>query len=202
MQNKPKEALVYLENAIADDPAHIQAYLYLGIVYEQLDRTDEAIAAYRRVLGQAGDLSADVANNLGNAYFKQGNTAEAERFYTRSLQADPGYASACLGRANTRLKAGSLRTAIADYEMYLALEPRSPKRPEIERLIAFIYSEFAAAERQKLLAEENARSEAERQRRLLEDIAASLQSAAGASQGLSTGAEDVQGYEGEFELDQ
>ena len=202
MQNKPKEAVIYLENSIADDPAHVMAHLYLGMVYEQLGRIDEAVAAYRKILEKAGDLSATVANNLGNAYFKQGNTAEAERFYTRSLQADPGYASACLGRANTRLKAGSLRPAIADYEMYLALEPRSPKRPEIERLIAFIYSEFAAAERQKLLAEENARSEAERQRRLLEDIAASLQSAAGASQGLSTGAEDVEGYEGEFELDQ
>jgi hypothetical protein len=86
--------------------------------------------------------------------------------------------------------------------LYLALEPRSPKRPEIERLIASIYSGFAVEQRQKLLAEENTRSEAERQRQLMEDVAASLQAAAGASQGLSTGAEDVESYEGEFELDQ
>jgi tetratricopeptide (TPR) repeat protein len=147
MWNRPKEAVVYLENAIADDPAHVTTYLYLGIVYEQLERLDEAVEVYRKILDQAGDLSANVANNLGNVYFKKGDTAEAERFYTRALDEDPGYASACLGRANTRLKAGSPREAIADYELYLSLEPQSPKRPQIERLIASIYSELAAGER-------------------------------------------------------
>ncbi|MCL2880594.1 MAG: hypothetical protein FWF29_10135, partial [Treponema sp.] len=36
MQNKPSDAQVYLENSIADDPANVQAFLYLGITYEQL----------------------------------------------------------------------------------------------------------------------------------------------------------------------
>jgi tetratricopeptide (TPR) repeat protein len=201
MENKPAEAVRYLENAVAEDGAHVLAYLYLGIVYEQLDRPGEAVAVYRKILDRAGDLTAHVAANLGNVYFKMGDTAGAEQCYTRALEADPGYASASLGRANTRLKAGSLRPALADYELYLSLEPRSPRRSQIERLIAFVHSEFAADERRKLLAEEAARAEAERQRRLLEDVAASLQSAAGDSQGLSTGAENVEGYEGEFELE-
>ena len=208
MQNKPKEAAPYLENSIADDPAHVMAFLYLGMVYEQLESTDEAIAAYRKILDRAGDLSANVANNLGNVYFKKGDAVEAERFYTQALAADPGYASAGLGRANARLKAGSGRAALGDYELYLSLEPLSPKRPEIERLIAFIHSESAAEERRKLLAEEAARvreeaakAEAERRQRLLDEVSASLQSAANASQGLSSGAEDVEGYESEFELE-
>jgi tetratricopeptide (TPR) repeat protein len=171
------------------------------MVYEQLGRIDEAVAAYRKVVDRAGDLSANVANNLGNAYLKQGNIAEAEKFYTLSLEADPGYASACLGRANARLKAGSLRMAIADYELYLALEPHSPKESEIERLIAFINTEIASEQRQKLIAEEKARAAAERRQRLLEDVAASLQSAANSSQGFSSGAEEVETYEGEFELE-
>ena len=201
MENKPQEAAAYLENAVAEDPAHVQAYLYLGIVYEQLGRADEAIAAYRKILDRAGNLSAAVAANLGNVYFKKGDAAAAERCYTQALEADPGYASACLGRANARLKAGSLRAAIADYELYLSLEPRSPKRPQIERLVAFVHSELAADERRKLLAEETARAEEERRRRLLDEVSASLQSAAGASQGLSSGAENLEGYAGEFELE-
>jgi tetratricopeptide (TPR) repeat protein len=201
MQNKPREAAVYLENTIADDPAHVMAHLYLGMVYEQLGRIDEAVAVYRKILDRAGDLTANVANNLGNACFKKGNTADAERFYTQALEADPGYASACLGRANTRLKAGSLKAAIGDYEMYLALEPRSAKRSEVERLIALVNSEFAADQRKKLLAEEAARSDAERRQRLLDEVSASLQSAADASQGLSSGAENVESYDGEFELE-
>ncbi|MDR0876750.1 MAG: tetratricopeptide repeat protein [Treponema sp.] len=201
MQNKPKEALPYLENSVADDSAHAQAFLYLGIVYEQLDRPDEAIAAYRKILPRAGNLSAYVASNLGNAYYRKGSPAQAEQFYSQAIDSDPVYASAYLGRANSRVKSGSLRAAVVDYELYLSLEPGSAKRPQIERLIAFIREEFAAEERRKLLAEEAARAEAERKQRLLEEVSASLQSAAEGSQGLSTGAEDVLGYEGEFELE-
>jgi tetratricopeptide (TPR) repeat protein len=201
LYNKPKEAVIYLENSAADDPANLKTWLYLGIVYEQLNRFDEAIAAYRKILDKAGDLTANVAANLGNAYFRKGNAEFAEQFYTRALDADSVYAPAYLGRANTRVKAGALRDAIVDYELYLSLAPLSPQRSEIERLIAFIRSEFAAEERRKLLAEEEARAEAERRQRLLDEVAASLQSAADSSQGLSTGAENVEGYEGEFELE-
>jgi len=201
MQNKPGEALVFLENTIAEDPANIKAYLYLGVVYEQLNRNDEAIAAYRRVHSRAGDLAASVSTNLANVYFRKGDLEYAERFYSQALAEDSVYASAYLGRANTRIQTGSLRDAVADYEMYLSLEPRSPKRNEINRMVTFVRSEFAAEERRKLLAEEAARAEALRRQRLLEELAQSLQEAAGDSQGLSAGADKVEDYDSEFELE-
>jgi tetratricopeptide (TPR) repeat protein len=201
MQNKPSEALVYLENSIVEEPTHVEAFLYLGIVYEQMDRTDEAIAVYRQILGRAGALTANVTTNLGNAYFKKGSIAEAEMLYTQALNADFTYALAYLGRANTRMKKNALMDAVSDYEQYLLLEPRSPQRRTIERLIFLIKSEYAEAERKRLVAEEVARLEAERKQRLLDEVSASLQGAAGASKGLSTGAEDIEGYEGEFELE-
>ncbi|HCC36891.1 MAG TPA: hypothetical protein DEQ14_04360 [Treponema sp.] len=201
MRNRPEEAVVFLENSVAEDPAHTRAFLYLGIVYEQLGRMDEAIAAYRKILPAAGDLTAYISANLGNAYFHKGNVEYAEQFYSQALAADPVFASAYLGRANARVKKGVLKDAVVDYELYLALEPRSSQRSEIERMVAFIRSEFAAEERRKLLAEEAAREEAARRQRLMDDLAASLQTAADGSQGLSTGAENVEAYEGEFELE-
>jgi tetratricopeptide (TPR) repeat protein len=201
MQNRPGEALVFLENAVAEDPAHVKAFLYLGIVYQQLDRLDEAIAAYRKILPRAGAETARIAYNLGNAYYGKGSAVFAEQYYTQAIEADNAYASAYLNRANTRVKTGSLKESLSDYEQYLTLEPRSLKRPQIERLIAFIREEFAAEERRKLLAEETARADAERRQRLLDEVSASLQSAADDSKGLSAGSEDVMGYEGEFELE-
>lgn len=200
MQNKPAQALKFLENSIAEDPAHVLAFLYLGIVYEQLNRSDDAITAYRRILGRGGDLAACISANLGNVYFRKGNFEYAEQFYSQALSADSVYSSAYLGRANTRIKTGALKDAVVDYELYLTLEPRSPKRREIERMVAFIRSEFAAEERRKLLAEEAAREDERRRQRLLDELAASLQAAAGGSQGLSTGAENVEAYDDEFEL--
>jgi len=201
MHNKPTEAAVYLESTIAEDPSHVQAFLYLGIVYEQIGRSDEAIAVYRQVLSRAGDMTANIANNLGNVYFNKGSLPEADAMYTQALNADRVFAQAYLGRANTRIKRGMLNEAISDYEQFLLLEPRSNQRSSIERLISYIKAEYAEAERRRLVAEEQARAEAERRQRLLDEVAASLQSAAGASQGLSSGAENVEGYAGEFELD-
>ena len=201
MRNNPAEASVYLENVISEDPLHIKAFLYLGIVYEQMNRTDEAITVYRQVLGRAGELTANVANNLGNVYFRNGAAGEAEQMYTQALEANRAYAPAWLGRANARLKRNALQEAVADYEQYLILEPRSSQRSAIERLINYIKAEAFEAERQRLVAEEVARLEAERRQRLLDEVSASLHGAAGASQGLSSGVEDIEGYEGEFELE-
>jgi len=200
MQNKPAEAAVFLENAVSEDPANVTSWLFLGIVYEQLGRADEAIATYRKILPAAGKLSANVANNLGNVYFQKGNIEMAEQFYTQAIGLDSVYTQAWLGRANTRIKAGNLRNAVADYEQYLALEPRSSQRSKIEQLVSIIRSEFASEERRKILAEEEERVRVEERNKLLESVSASLQSAADSSKGISSGAESVENYDGEFEL--
>jgi tetratricopeptide (TPR) repeat protein len=201
MRNNPQEASIYPLNAINENPGHVRAFLYLGIAYEQTGRIDEAAAVYREVLYRAGELTANVACNLGNLYFKKGSLPDAEAAYTRAIEADRAYAPAYLGRANTRLKQDALQNAVADYEQYLRLEPRSPQRAAIERLVAYIRAEAAETERQRRVAEETARVEAERRQRLLDEVSASLTGAAGSSQGLSSGAENVEGYEGEFELE-
>jgi tetratricopeptide (TPR) repeat protein len=201
MRNQPDLAAAYLESALSEEPGRTITYLYLGIVYEQLGRTDEAIALYRRVLPAAGGLSANIANNLGNVYFQRGNTDEAERYYTQAIGYDSVFSNAYLGRANTRVKAGNLQNAISDYEQYLTLEPLSSQRANIERLIGFVRTEFAAEETRKFLAQEEERRVAEERQKLLDSVSTSLQSMADYSKGLSTGTESVEGYDGEFELE-
>jgi hypothetical protein len=110
-------------------------------------------------------------------------------------------AHAYLGRANTRIKTGNLQNAINDYERYLALEPNSSQRLQIEQLVTLIRSEVAAEERRRLIAEEEARKLAEERQKLLDSVSASLQSVADYSKGLSSGGEGVEGYESEFELE-
>jgi tetratricopeptide (TPR) repeat protein len=156
---------------------------------------------YRKILPASGDKAALVACNLGNAYFKKGSSSFAEQYYSQALRSDPNYASAWLNRANVRVKTGSLRDAVADYERYLRLEPASSKRPSIEKLISLIQEEFAAEEIRKLMAEEAAHAEAERRQRLISEVSASLDAQAEEAEGISAGAENLSGYEGEFELE-
>jgi tetratricopeptide (TPR) repeat protein len=171
MNNKPDEAAAYLEKAIAEDPAHVMAFLYLGFVYEQLGRTGEAVTVYRQILDRAGELTANVANNLGNAYFAMGSNAEAEASYTRALAADRNYASAYLGRANTRMKIGSIPGAAADYEQFLQLDPDTHQKETIQRLLAYIQTEIAEAEQQPLFnkVSEAPRSVADMDRNVFEE---------------------------------
>jgi tetratricopeptide (TPR) repeat protein len=201
LQNKPREALPFLEAAAGEDPAHVQAFLYLGIAYQQLDQMDEAIAVYRKILPRAGKDTALIAYNLGNAYYGKDNASFAAQYYSQAIEADPAYASAYLNRGNTQIKAGALKEAVADYERYLSLEPQAVQRQKIEQLISVIRGEFAAEERRRIQAEADALAAEERRRQLLEEVSASLQAAADETQGLSTGAEEVLRYEGVFELE-
>jgi len=201
MQNKPVEAVVYLLNAVSEDSSNTKAYLYLGIVYEQLGSPNEAVSVYRRALPIAGSYSANVANNLGNVYFQIGNHDMAEQYYSQAISFNSAFSKAYLGRANTRVKAGNLRNAVSDYEQYLTIEPHSEQKGKIEQLVALIKSEFAAEERKKIIAEEEARRIAEERQKLLDSVSASLHSAVDFSKSLSSGAENVEQYNGEFELD-
>jgi tetratricopeptide (TPR) repeat protein len=201
LRDKPQEALVYLQSAIAENPENVRAYLYLGVVFQQLNRLDEAIAIYRRVLPIAGADTALIAYNMGNVYYAKGSLTLAEDMYTQALEANPGYAAAYLNRGNARLTRQALQDAVYDYEAFLNLEPGSGKRGRIEQLISAIRSDFAAAEQERIRSEAQAAAESDRKRRILEEAAASLQSAAEDTRGLSSGSEGALGYEGEFELE-
>jgi len=178
LDNRPMDALQHLEAAVAEDPAHVQAFIYLGIVYQQLGRIDDAISAYQRILSRGGSQTASIAYNLGNAYLSKGSLAQASDSFSRALISDPSFSMAYLNRANTYLQMGSqlefgtgehrriFDLAISDYERYLSLEPRSPQRENIERLVSFIREERAAEERR--IREERAAEE----RRIAEERAA------------------------------
>ena len=198
IQNDPQGALKYLEEAVAEDPAHVQAFLYLGIVYLQLNRADDAIATYQKILPRAGAETARIAYNLGNACFSKGDFALALQYYTEAISSDPSYSSAYLNRANTLVKTGELENAIGDYETYLSLEGGSPQKEQVESLMIFIREEFAQAEQRRILGEDSGVTGADRRERLILEVSESLRSFAEDSRELSSGFEAViQDYEDE-----
>lgn len=157
LQNKPEEALAYLEAAVAAPDASLQAHLYLGMAYQQLNRPDDAVAVYTKILPDAGDSAALVAYSLGNVYYGKRDFASAETCYTQAIGEDGSFAPAYLNRANARLQTGEVDLAVADYTYYLVLDFDSSQRSQIEAALAAIQKagdEAAAEERRK--AEEEA----------------------------------------------
>ena len=185
MLDKPADAVPFLAQACAEDSENVKAFLYLGMAYQQLEQTDDAIAVYLKVLPRAGKDTARIAYNLANAYYGKNDGMKADEYYSAAINADSGFASAYLNRGNARLRTGNIDDALADYDEYLALEPRSVKRPQIERIKALVIEERDAAEQRRIAAEETARAEAERRQQFFDEVTASLKTLAQQFTGLS-----------------
>ena len=148
-----------------------EAYRLLAHSLEQEGRLDEAEATLRTAIGEtdvtdveAGRLAFDLA-----AFFQRHDRpADAEEMYSETLRFDGSVAPAYLNRANVRVEAGSYPEAVDDYELYLALRPRSAQRAQVEQMIALLQQEIEAEEARRA-AEERRRAEEEEAQRIAEE---------------------------------
>ncbi|MBQ1198486.1 MAG: hypothetical protein IIX47_07805, partial [Spirochaetaceae bacterium] len=199
-------------------------YNFLGLSYYQVGKYQQSLDTFIKGTTKDNTNKRILYYNAGNTAFAMGNFSLADQYFSFSYAADNNFSSALLNRANTKMKLDQLQNASDDYTQYLIIEPNSPQRPEIERMIALSAGELQLREQERIareqeeirLKEEQARIaaemekqrieqerlaalEAERRKKLLEDIAASLQSAD--STNMSAGTDGVMEYEYESELD-
>jgi tetratricopeptide (TPR) repeat protein len=198
--NKPKEAAAYLEKALKEGSPNEEAFLDLGMAYTQLERYDDSVAILKKGLLYSTQYKYLFYFNMGNAFYNQSKFTFAEEMYASAIEASSSYAEAYLNRANARMKLKNYHGAVGDYQFYLGLEPNSPQREKIERLIALVTASVEAEE--KRAAEDEARRLAEEKRRkdLLDEVANSLKQSADETKSLSAGSEKVQGYDDDFQL--
>lgn len=201
MENRPQEAIPVLEMAVREAGVDEKIHLYLGVAYQQLERWDDAIAAFRRGLAVSVQYRHLFLFNIANSFFSQGRNAFALESFDQAIAARSDYAPAYLNRANARMKASNYDGAIADYSLFLSLDPGSVQGNEIRRLIDLLGMKAVAEERRK--AEEAARILAEEQTRqaLLDSVARSLRETAESTTNLSAGSGGVQAYDDDFALD-
>ena len=185
LENKPQEALPHLEKALYEAPKNEQVYLYLGIVYEQLNNPDKAIQILKRGLGVAERYKDLFYYNLGNNLFRQQEFTLAEQMYSNALEVNGQLPEAYLNRANARLEIESYPAAREDYIAYLRLDPTTPQRENIEKIIALLGGILEEQERQR-------QEELARQKELLNEVLNTLQNASEDTRNLSAGSEEIQ----------
>ena len=230
-QNKPKEAIPYLQKA-CDSGENGKSWTYLALSYYQMENYQKSLEVSSKGMKVSGTNKKILAYNAGNSAFAQGDFEDAEKWYNKAIAADSQYAPPVLNRANSRLKRNQLRSAKSDYILYLELSPDDPQEDSIRKLIALLDEEADRIEKEEQdrlaeekrikeeeerIAEEEARAaaekaaeearlaaqkaaeDAERRRRLLEDVATSIQN--NDTVNMTAGAEDTidYGYESELE---
>jgi len=185
VQNNPRDARPLLESALNDDPSNEKVYLYLGIVYQQLGDTQQAIDILKRGLAVATAYRELFYYNIGNDLYSRKDFNAAEDAYSSAITTNKDLPDGYLNRANTRMQLQNLDGALGDYTIFLQLAPNDPQRPAIERLIALLRKvqddKIAAAKaEQEKQAAEKARQEA-----LLKDVLNSLNNAGDSTKNLS-----------------
>jgi tetratricopeptide (TPR) repeat protein len=222
--NKPEQAIPFFEQSLLSESTPSSVYNFLGLSYYQVGKYQQSLDTFIKGTSKDGTNKRILYYNAGNTAFAMGNFELADQYFSISYAADNNFSSALLNRANTKMKLDQLQNASDDYTQYLIIEPNSEQRPSIERMMALIANELQVREQERIakeleeqrLKEEQARIaaemekqrieqerlaaiEAERRKKLLEDIAASLQSAD--STNMSAGTDGVMEYEYESELD-
>jgi len=185
LDNKPREALPHLEKALYENPQDEKIYLYLGIIYEQLNDSAKSIQVLKRGLNVSQGSKDLFYYNLGNNHFRQQEYTVADQMYSNALEINGALEVAYLNRANARLELERFQEARQDYIDYLRLDPGTYQRENIEKLIALLGQILEDAEREN-------QEELERQKALLNEVLDSLKNASEDTRNLSAGSEDIQ----------
>ena len=226
--NRSEEAVIALEKEIEEGNVTKDTFNFLGLAYFQNGEYEKSIDAFERGLKSPVSSKKLICFNEGNVAFSKGDYKKAESCFNFALSVAPDFYPALLNRANTFLQLSDYKKALSDYKSYIQNVPDDKQSESIQRLISYLEEQIVYQEAEekrqeeenRRLAEENERlqaeiarkeaerkakeeeeraREAERRRKLLEDVANSLQQTD--SMNMTAGAEDVLDYEYESELD-
>ncbi|MBF0386613.1 MAG: tetratricopeptide repeat protein [Candidatus Omnitrophica bacterium] len=133
------EALALFNAAIQNDPGNSPEYLLgRGNTYSNMQDHKKALAEFLAAL-KIRPAMPEALFNAGVAFAAMNDMVQADKFYTLTIQANPGLAVAYNNRGNTRRRLGRREEALADF---LAADKLSPRVEIIRRNIVISYFEM------------------------------------------------------------
>jgi predicted TPR repeat methyltransferase len=134
-RGQSERGIELIRRALARAPGSAGMLNNLGNILYELDRFDEAAAAYEDAIGITPD--AGTYNNLGATRRMQGRFDDARAAYEHALELDPRHASAHHNLGNLLASRGRLRDAVEHYCTALVLRPSDAA---VSRQLGIAYS--------------------------------------------------------------
>ena len=200
VRNQPDKAVNILEQAMLENPGNYKVYLYLGISYEQLTRYQKAIDTYRKGITQISDHKDLLYANIGNNYIRLGKSKKAVESFTKALSIHSTNAPALRNRAGEYLRLKEYDKALADYKLYLTLEPNAYQKDDIAKVITLLQGTLDEIAKKKLEEEQKRLTEEKKQQELLNKVLNSLSNASEDTTNLSAGTGKVEQYSDNFDI--
>ena len=147
-RGQSERGIELIRRAIAAAPENPGMLNNLGNILYQVDRFEEAAAAYTTALGIAPE--AGTYNNLGATHRVQGQVELAQAAFERALRLDPNNAGAHHNFANLLASTGRVREAVEHYCIAITLMPSDPSAA---RKLGIAYSMLGRKEEARAVLE-------------------------------------------------
>jgi tetratricopeptide (TPR) repeat protein len=145
----PAKAIVYLQQAIREQPNYFEAYNNLGVQHQKLRQWSEAIQAYRRAIDLRPN-SAKAYVNLAGVYLEQGQLPQALESLEAARKAEPGSAQVHLFLGQLYLKKEDYLKAQEFLETATRLSPQNSRQAFVLLIQIALRHEDADRARQTL----------------------------------------------------
>ena len=145
----PAKAIVYLQQAIREQPNYFEAYNNLGVQHQKLRQWNEAIQAYRRAI-ELRPNSAKAYVNLAAVYLEQGQLPQALESLEAARKAEPGSAQVHLFLGQLYLKKEDYLKAQEFLETATRLSPQNSRQAFVLLIQIALRHEDADRARQTL----------------------------------------------------
>jgi tetratricopeptide (TPR) repeat protein len=151
--NRPAEAIVYYQAALALDPRHAEAHNHLGLALHAIGKPEQALAHYHKALALKPD-DAYAHNNLGYALDALGRRDEALPQFERAVAINPTLVPALRNLGILLALRRRPQDAMARFAQALALKPdyADGHRSLADLLLSLDRSDEAVAHYQEALA--------------------------------------------------
>ena len=119
-----EEAVRYLEGAVADSPANVDAWYNLALVYNKLDKYEMAREVLQKLVNS---FPADAAYHYGLGASLRGleENKDAVTQFKKAVEIDPEYREAQYALALTYQLMGKRKKAAGEWQRYLEIDPDS-----------------------------------------------------------------------------
>ncbi len=138
--------------------------------------------------------------NIGNNYVRKGDSEKAIENFTKAILENSMNTAALRNRAGEYLRIKNYDKALADYKLYLTLEPNAYQKDNIETVISLLQNKLDEIALKKLEEERKRLAEEERQKELLSRVLDSLSNASEDTTNLSAGTGKVEQYTDNFDI--
>jgi tetratricopeptide (TPR) repeat protein len=155
MDNKAKDAVPLLEQAIIEDPQNEIVYVSLAFCYDSVNQPEKSIQTLEKGLRIAKGTKDKMYFSMGNDYYLMEKYKLAIDMFVEAIKLNGDFAKAYLNRANTYLQLVQNKFALNDYKHYLELAPDTPQRAEVEAIIKLLSESLS--EEDRLAAEKAAK---------------------------------------------